>query len=93
MHMLALLHFFSFLIYLYLAIFVLYKNPKAVINRASFMLILCFAIWSLSSIWMKDMYGPEERVRLATNLGSLGWASWPSFVLLFYFVFTEKRRY
>jgi len=92
MHILALLHFFAFLVYLCLAVFVLYKNPKAAINRASFMLILCFVIWSFSSIWMNDMYGPESRIRLATNLGSLGWASWPSFILLFYFIFTEKEK-
>ena len=92
MHMLALLHFFSFLIYLYLIIFVLYLNPKGLINRVCALLIFCFAIWSFATIFISDISFSKDTARLAMNIGSLGWCSWPVFTLWFFFVMTEKQK-
>jgi len=92
MSLLELLHFFSFLIYLYLIIFVLYLNPKGLINRVCALLIFCFAIWSFATIFISDISFSKDTARLAMNIGSLGWCSWPVFTLWFFFVMTEKQK-
>ena len=92
MSILALLHFFSFLIYLYMAGFVLYKNPKALLNRVCALLLLCFVIWSFGAMFISDIIYSKDTARLAMNIYSIGWCSFAGFSLWFDLVFAKKEK-
>ena len=92
MSILVLLHFLSSVIYLYLAGFVLYKNPRALLNRVCALLILCFAIWSFGAIFISDAVFSEDTARLAMNIYCIGWCSFASFSLWFCLLFTKKEK-
>ena len=92
MSILALLHFFSFLVYLYMAGFVLYKNPKALLNRVCALLLLCFVIWSFGAMFISDVIYSKDTARLAMNIYSIGWCSFAGFSLWFDLVFAKKEK-
>jgi len=73
------------LIFLWLAGFVLFKDPRSLLNRVCALLCLSFAMWSFGDL-LTNIY-------LKTNLFfSIGWCSFPSFALWFILVFTKKKR-
>jgi len=92
MSLLALVHFLSFLCYLGMIGFVLYKNPRALINRICVLLLLCFVIWSFSLIFLSDAAFSKDTVRLAIYIGSIGWLSFATFAFLFILVFVKKDK-
>ena len=92
MSLLALLHFLSFFIYLYMFWFVLYKNPKALLNRVCAMLIFCFVIWTFGAIFISEVIYSKNTARLAMNLYSIGWCSFAAFSVWFDLVFAKKEK-
>ena len=92
MHFLPFLHFFSCLVYLYLAIYIVIKNPRALLNRSCSVFTLCFAIWSFTMIFVHNPDIPKDTVILSRNIGCFGWVSFSSFCLWFILIFTEKKR-
>ena len=86
------LHFFAFLVYLYLAIFILIKDPKSLLNRVCAVLLACFAVWSFWSIFGCNLLISKEIAILFENISSIGWISFASFFLWFSLVFTEKKK-
>ncbi len=86
------LHFFVFLVYLYLIIVVLIKDPRSLLNRACAALFTCFAIWSFSYIIIHNLNASKDTVRLFDNIGSIGWVSFASFFLWFSLIVTEKGK-
>lgn len=92
MHFLPYLHFFSVIVYMYLAVFIFIKNPKGLVNRILAVLFLCLSFWSFSMIFMHDPHCEPNTAWLANNIGSLGWISFSSFFLWFMLVFTGKEK-
>ena len=91
MNILLHLHFFAFIIFLWLIIFILSKNPKAKINRVGALLLLCFAIWNFSYIFMHSV-SSKNNAMIWMNISSLGWISFASFYLWFILIFTGKEK-
>ena len=93
MIILQFLHFFVFLIYSYLLVFLLWKDPKSLLNRVCAALLACFAVWSFGSIFIYyNPYATKDTVRLFDNIGSIGWVSFASFSLWFSLIFAEKKK-
>jgi PAS domain S-box-containing protein len=86
------LHFFNTIVYLYLAVYIFIKNPKALVNRLCVPILLCFGIWSFSVIFIHNSHSSKNIARLFLNISSLGWVGFSSFFLLFILVFTGKRK-
>src|SRR4030042_2021577 len=92
MNILPFLHFFVFLVYSCLLVFLLWKDPKSLLNRVCAVLLACFAVWSFALIFIYDPNASKDTVMLFDNIGSLGWISFASFSLWFALIFTEKKK-
>ena len=92
MNFLPFLDFFSFLMYFYLAAFILIKNPKFLLNRVVSAFLVCFGIWSFGQIFLHEPDISKNTVRLFDNIGSFGWVSFSSFFLWLALIFTEKKK-
>ncbi len=90
MHFLPYLHFFSVIVYMYLAVFIFIKNPKGLVNRILAVLFFSLSFWSFSMIFMHDPHCRQNTAWIANNIGSLGWISFSSFFLWFMLAFTGK---
>ena len=92
MNVLSFIDFLTFVIYLYIGVYVLCKNPDEPINRVFFGVISCFAIWAFATIFLHAADASKETAMLSINIASIGWISFGSFVLLFFLIFTEKDK-
>lgn len=88
-HVLA--HFLAFIIYLGLIGFVLYRNPKALLNRLCALTLATFAVWSLGHTFVNSAADASDAMRWM-NVGSIGWCSFPVFVFWFYLSFTRHDK-
>ena len=86
------LHFFVFLIYCYLVVLVLWKDPKSWLNRVCAVLLACFALWSFGLIFIYNPSISKDTVMLFDNISSIGWISFASFFLWVTLIFTEKKK-
>ena len=86
------LHFFNTIVYLYLAIYILIKNPKALTNRICTASLLCFALWSGCLMFSHNPHYPESLAKLLLNISSVSWVGFAGFSLWFILVFTEKKK-
>ncbi len=91
MWFLPLLHFFAFLIYVYLAVFALVKNPKGSLNRACAAFCFSFSLWSFTEIFIQNPNVSINTVKLVKNINAIGWCSFASFYIWFIFVLTKKE--
>jgi len=94
MILLPFLHFFCVLANAYLAAFVLYKNPKSILNRTCSILMLCFAFWNFGDIIVQN---PDSSITKSTvvvmqNIASIGWLSFASAILCFSIAFSKRER-
>ncbi len=85
------LYFESFLIYLFFIGFVLYKNPRHILNQFCALLVCCFAIWSFGDIFVVNIYSHKELARKMVNFGSIGWCLFPSVAFIFFLRYTEFK--
>lgn len=92
MNIFSFLHFFVFLFYSCLLIFLLWKDPKSLLNRACAAFFACLALWSFAYIFVHNYNISEDTARLCDNISSIGWASFASFFLWFSLIFTEKKK-
>ncbi|MCP5052029.1 MAG: PAS domain S-box protein, partial [bacterium] len=92
MSVLPFLHFFSFLAYCYLGIYIWIKNPKALVNRICAGFSFCFAVWSYAFIFLHGPGTGIEEARLHSHISSFGWIGFSSFFLWFILVFTGNTR-
>jgi diguanylate cyclase (GGDEF)-like protein/PAS domain S-box-containing protein len=92
MNILPFLHFFAFLVYFYLLVLVLWKNPKSWLNRVCAALLACFALWNFGYIFVHNLNVSKDSAMLFGNIGSIGWGSFASFALWFVLIFTEKKK-
>ena len=94
MIILPFLHFFCFLACTFLAVFVLYKDPKSLLNRTCAILMLCFALWNFGDI---IIHNPDSTITKSTvvimqNIASIGWIAFASALLCFSLVFSKKEK-
>jgi|GEM_PF-4455596 len=92
MNILSFLHFFAFLVYFYLLVFVLWKDPKSLLNRVFAVLLACFTLWNFGYIFVHNLNVSKDSAMLFVNIGSIGWGSFASFTLWFALIFTEKKK-
>jgi PAS domain S-box-containing protein len=92
MNILQFLHFFVFLFYSYLLIFLLWKDPKSLLNRACAAFFASLALWSFAYIFVHNFNISKDTAKLFDNISSIGWASFASFFLWFSLIFTEKKK-
>ncbi len=76
---------------LWLIVYVLYKNPKSMLNRTCALLLSCFVIWNYFSAFY-CVSENQETVMFWLNITSIGWCSFPVFALWFALVFTRKEK-
>ena len=91
MNILPFLHFFAFLVYIYLIVVILIKDPKSWLNRSCAAFFACLALWSFASIFFHNLNTSKDTAVLFDNIGSIGWLSFASFFLWFSLIFTEKK--
>lgn len=91
MNIFPFLHFFTVMVYVYLAIYILLKSPKALENRLCASFLLSFAIWSFSMVFMHNPAVSKETARLWGNIAAFGWVSFGSLFLWFILCFTGKK--
>jgi two-component system cell cycle sensor histidine kinase/response regulator CckA len=92
MDLLPFLHFFCFLLYTYLAVLVITRNPGSGLKRVCAVLIGCFALWSLGAIFIHNSATSKQSVILIENLISVCWVSFSSFFLWFALLFSRKKK-
>jgi len=86
------IHFFSFLLYVGLAAFLIIKKPKSSLHRVAALVIACFALWSFAQIFIHNPASSRELMQSWRNISSPGWISLSSFVLWFFLIFTQKYK-
>lgn len=87
----VLAHFLAFVIYLALIGFVLYKNPKARLNRLCALTLTPFAIWCLGLTFSHAAASADDAM-FWMNVSSLGWCTFPIPALWFYLAFTRHKK-
>lgn len=92
MNILPFLHFFAFLVYIYLLLFVLWRNPKSSINRACAAFLACFIVWSFGFIFVHNPEVSKDSVSHFMNIASIGWSSFGSLFLWFSLIFVKKKK-
>jgi PAS domain S-box-containing protein len=84
------LHFFAMLVYLYLAVFIIIKNPRALANRLCATVMTGFGFWSGSAMFIHNPYVSKQTAVLVGNINAAVWCSFSSFLLWFMLVYTGK---
>jgi len=86
------LHLFNSIVYVYLAVYIFIKNPKALLNRLCVAFLLCFVVWSFPMIFLHNPYVSKNIARTASDINSLGWSSFSSFFLWFMLAYSGKKK-
>jgi len=86
------LHFFAFLVYLYLIIVILIKDPKSWLNRSCAAFFACLALWSFAYIFIYNLNISKDTATLFGNISSIGWSSFASFFLWFCLLLTGQKK-
>ena len=92
MYFLSYIHFFCSIVYLFLAIFVLTKNSRALFNRVCSLTLFCFCIWSFGVTFVHNPSVSKGTAVLFENIGAIGWINFSSFFLWFSIIFIGKKR-
>lgn len=88
MNFYSLLSFIVFILYFGLGIYVLGNNPKSKINRNFFYFSLTISIWSYAYIYLFGATD-KESVFFWDKAGSIGWCTFPVFILSFHLALTN----
>jgi len=87
-------HFFCAIVYIYLAVIILNKDSKILLNRASSAIMICFALWNFGDIFIHfpDSKLTKETVQLLQNISSFGWIYFISAILCFSVAFSKREK-
>ncbi len=88
-NLLNIAYYFSFLICVWLIFFIISKNPKGLANKVCAMLILCFAIWNFSVLFLQNSKSGNEAM-LWKNISSFGWCGFAGFAIWLSYIITWK---
>src|SRR5665647_1186282 len=84
--------FLCFFIYAFMAGYILYKNPKSMLNITCALFISCFAIWTIADPYLISKDFTKETLILYQNISSIGWISLESFFVCFALVFSKREK-
>ena len=90
MGLLPFIHFFCFILYSYLAIFILTRSLKSPLNRLCFAILMCFALWSFGGTFIHIPAISKSSARVFENISCPGWVSFSSFFLWGALIFIGK---
>ena len=91
MKLLLILHIISFLIYSYLAVFILVENYKSSLNRICSIFLTCLGLWSFGYIFMNIPQISPDTARLFMNISAIFRTSHPSFFLILALIFSKNE--
>jgi len=94
MNILPFAHFFCIIVYIYLAVLILYRDPKILLNRSSAAIMICLALWNFGDLFIHspDSTLSKEKVILLQNISSFGWVSFVSATLCFSVAFSKREK-
>ncbi len=92
MNIYSFVHCFAFWVYIYLAGFVLWKNPKSPVNRSCSLLIAVFAFWSAAIIFVHNVNVTMETAWLVMSVDSVCWVGFAILFLRFTVIFTRREK-
>jgi PAS domain S-box-containing protein len=94
MIILPFVHFFAFIICLFLTVYVFLKNPGSLLNWTCSILLFCYALWNFGDIIVHnpDRTITEGTVKVLQNIASAGWIGFASAVLCFSLVFSKNTK-
>jgi len=84
------LHNITFLLFLFLGIAILIRNRKSAINLSVFLLMLMFAIWSLSISFLENIYVDKNTANIFLNLSNFAAIGYGIFTFVSVGLFTKK---
>ncbi|MEW5735326.1 MAG: ATP-binding protein [Thermodesulfobacteriota bacterium] len=84
------LHFGVMLTYVYLAAYVLGKSPRTPINRACFLMTMCFALWSMLMAVLQNPAVSLSTVRAVQMVGAVGWIGFVPAFVVFSLLLTDR---
>lgn len=85
------LHFFTTLIYLFLTVFIFFKDYRSPLNLSCTAIFICMTIWSGAYIFIHHPATPENVMKLCENISSLGWIWFSLFFLIFFWIYSQRR--
>ena len=91
MNLFPFVHFLTFILLMYHAVYIFFKNPKALLNRVWAAFISCFGLWSFSFIFVHNPYYSKKTAKIFLNISSFGWVFYAGLFLWFTLVFTQKK--
>lgn len=89
---LSVINIVYFILILALSGYVIWQNPKRLLNRVTAFLFLSIAIWSFSKIFIHHFNIDQQAIQLYINIGSIGWIGYISFFLWFSVVFARRKK-
>ncbi len=92
MDILLFIRFFAFLVYCYLTVFVLWKDPKSILNRVCAAFLASLAMWVFADFFVLDINTSKDTALLLTNISAIGWCSFSSFLFWLSLIFSEKKK-
>jgi PAS domain S-box-containing protein len=91
MTILPALHLIAFLTDICLIVIVIYKQPKALLNRLCALVVGTFAIWSLGYGFCHTAYSANAAM-FWVNVSAVGWSSFSVASFYFYLALTKKEK-
>jgi PAS domain S-box-containing protein len=88
---LAYINFVVFSCYFWCFVFILMRNPKALLNRVCALLLVTFMIWTCSYAF-RDASRSFEGALFWERVSSIGWCGFPAVALWFALIITNKKR-
>jgi PAS domain S-box-containing protein len=88
----TLLHYVCFVLYFFLAAYILYKNPKSLMNVVCAILIGFFAAWSLAWVALHSPTTTLAGAEMWIEFSAPFWVSFPSMALWFGLLFARRDR-
>ena len=89
--LLQLLDYSTSFVFFFLALFILFKDPRSPLNRASFWLMGSFFFWSFPLFIVHNPYSTKETVDLFYNISSIGWAAFAGLSLNLAIILRGKK--
>ncbi len=87
MRIIALIHICALTLYIWIAVFVLSKNNRAVLNISCALVVGCLAFWNFGAAFVRSAKTPEAAF-IWQSVSSFGWIMLSSAFLFLVFVYT-----
>jgi PAS domain S-box-containing protein len=86
------IQFFASISYLFLAVYVFRKNPKATLNRLCSALCICMLTWSTGDAFIQNPLTSYDTAMFMTNFAAFGWIFVVPVLFWFMVKFAGKKR-